>query len=314
MTNDRVVRHRSLAGPIFLIALGALFLYANHRPEFDPWPVVWRYWPLLLIFWGLGRMWDSVRERQNPQGSSSRISAGTTIAGVGFVLVLALLLWHGRGHARPYFSGTHHDSQSVERQGAQTVQAKLEMPAGELHINGGGTRLLEADFAYGGSMGAPRVEYNVSGGAGHLDITQVGNSSIHFGRSDNDWNLRFANDVPLELDLNMGSGEGTLRLQGMDLTRLHVQMGAGQLNLDLTGDRKKNLEADIHGGVGQAIIRLPKSVGVKVHASGGIGSIDTHGLKREGDEYVNDAYGKSPVSIKMNVEGGVGEITLNLEP
>jgi len=51
-----------------------------------------------------------------------------------------------------------------------------------------------------------------------------------------------------------------------------------------------------------------------VHASGGIGSIDTHGLKREGDEYVNDAYGKSPVSIKMNVEGGVGEITLDLEP
>src|SRR3989442_15543376 len=156
MTNDRGVRHRSLAGPIFLIALGALFLYASHRPEFDPWPVVWRYWPLLLIFWGLGRMWDSVRERQNPQGSSSRISVGTTIAGVGFVLVLALLLWHGRGHARPYLSGTRHDSQSVERQGAQTVQAKLEMTAGELHIDGGVTPLLEAEFSYSGSRGWAR--------------------------------------------------------------------------------------------------------------------------------------------------------------
>src|SRR3989442_10842173 len=190
MTNDRGVRHRSLAGPIFLIALGALFLYASHRPEFDPWPVVWRYWPLLLIFWGLGRMWDSVRERQNPQGSSSRISVGTTIAGVGFVLVLALLLWHGRGHARPYLSGTRHDSQSVERQGAQTVQAKLEMPAGELHIDGGATRLLEADFAYGGSLGAPPRGYNRSGGIGPLDITPSGNSRIHFFRSANSLKMR----------------------------------------------------------------------------------------------------------------------------
>src|SRR5436309_13779449 len=108
------------------------------------------------------------------------------------------------------------------------------MRAGELHIDGGATRLLEADFAYGGSMSAPRVEYNVSGGIGHLNITEVGNSSIEFGRADNDWNLRFANDVPLELDVNMGGGEGTLRLQGIDLNRLQVQMGAGQRKLDLT--------------------------------------------------------------------------------
>ena len=314
MTNEGGVRRRSLAGPIFLIALGALFLYANHRPEFDPWPVVWRYWPILLIFWGVGRMWDSIRERQNPQGSSSGISAGTTIAGLGFVLVLALLLWHGRGSAKPYFRGAHHETRTVDREGAQTVHAKLEMPAGELHLSGGAARLMEADFTYSGSLGAPRVEYNVSAGAGHLNVSQGGNSGIHFGHSDNDWSLRFAKDVPLDLDLNMGAGEGTLSLQGLDVTRLQVEMGAGQLNLDLTGDRKKDLQADIHGGVGHAIIRLPKNVGVRVHASGGIGSIDTHGLKREGDEYVNDAYGKSQVTIKMTVEGGVGEITLNLEP
>lgn len=314
MTNDQGIRRRSLAGPIFLIALGALFLYANHRPEFDPWPVVWRYWPILLIFWGLGRMWDSIRERQNPQASSSGISAGTTIAGLGFVLVLVLLLWHGRGSARPYFRGAHHETRAVDRGGAQTVHAKLEMPAGELRLSGGATRLVEADFTYSGSMDAPQVEYSVSGGTGQLHVSQGGNSGIHFGRTENDWSLRFADNVPLDLDLSMGAGQGTLRLQGIDLTRLKIEMGAGQLNLDLTGERKKDLQADIQGGVGRAVIRLPKNVGVSVHASGGIGSIDAHGLKRDGDEYVNDAYGKSPVTIKMSVEGGVGEITLNLEP
>jgi hypothetical protein len=49
---------------------------------------------------------------------------------------------------------------------------------------------------------------------------------------------------------------------------------------------------------------------VEVHATGGIGSISAHGLKRDGDAYVNDAFGKTPTSIKMTIEGGVGEINL----
>jgi hypothetical protein len=50
-----------------------------------------------------------------------------------------------------------------------------------------------------------------------------------------------------------------------------------------------------------------------VHASGGIGSISTDGLTRDGDDYVNAAYGKTPTSINLTVEGGVGTIVLTQE-
>jgi hypothetical protein len=53
---------------------------------------------------------------------------------------------------------------------------------------------------------------------------------------------------------------------------------------------------------------------VIAHASGGIGSIDVSGLKHEGDTYTNEAYGKSPATIHLKVEGGIGQITLNVEP
>ena len=36
------------------------------------------------------------------------------------------------------------------------------------------------------------------------------------------------------------------------------------------------------------------------------------GLAREGDAYVNDAHGKFAVTLRLNIEGGVG--TINLEP
>ena len=51
-----------------------------------------------------------------------------------------------------------------------------------------------------------------------------------------------------------------------------------------------------------------------LHASGGLGTINAHGLKHEGDEYSNDAYGKTPATIHLKVQGGVGQINLIQEP
>jgi hypothetical protein len=146
-----------------------------------------------------------------------------------------------------------------------------------------------------------------------LRISQDDENQIHTS-SDNHWTLHLANDVPLEIKIDMGAGHGNLRLRDIAVTRLNLDMGAGQVDVDLTGDRKSDLTADIEGGVGEANIRLPKNVGVIVHASGGLGTIDAHGLKHDGDEYTNELYGKSPVTIHLKVEGGVGRIVLTQEP
>ena len=79
---------------------------------------------------------------------------------------------------------------------------------------------------------------------------------------------------------------------------------------DLTGDRKSNLNVDIQGGVGQATIHLPSRVGVIAEAHGGIGSVNVSGLRRDGEDYVNDAYGKTPVTIHVQVHGGIGQVRL----
>jgi|SRR5579864_5187593 len=304
-------RRTSLVVPIVLISVGAMFLYANWRPAFDPWPILRTYWPLILVFIGLGKMWDATQRRQNPEGTRSGVSLGATIGALAFVLVLMILFWHGRAFTkdRRYSGDMQHQSRTVERQGAKSVNVSLEASAGEFSVSGGSSHLLEADFNYSGSYETPRVDYNVSNGLGHLTVSQD-DTNTHFGTTHNDWKLRFSNDVPLELKVEMGAGRGNFRLRDMPVTRLDVSMGAGQVDLDLTGDRKSDLEANLEGGVGQATIRLPSKVGVVVRASGGIGSVTAHGLRHDDDEYSNDAYGKTPATIRLKVEGGVGQITL----
>ena len=317
MVQDGTPRRASLVFPILLITVGAIILYSNWRPSFDPWPILWTYWPLILVFIGAGKIYDSWQRRKNPDAPTSGSSLGATVGAVAFVIVLIALLGSGRKFNR-WRGGTvyamQHQSHTVDRQNAKTVHATLELGAGDINLSGGSSHLLESDFEYRSSSGAPRVDYSVSGTTGDLRISQNDSDSHIRTSSDNHWTLHFANDLPLEIKIDMGAGRGNLRLQDIDVTRLNLDMGAGQVDIDLTGDRKSDLTADIEGGVGEANIRLPKNVGVIVHASGGLGTIDAQGLKHDGDEYTNDLYGKSPVTIHLKVEGGVGRIVLTQEP
>lgn len=319
-------RGRSVVGPIILIVLGVLFLLGTMRPDFDVWWVLARYWPLILIFIGLGQIWDYYWSHHT---ESTRIhgTSGTVLALIVLLIILIAAGLHGggrswggldhvrgRNYGRDWSDGRIlHETQAAELQGAKRVSADINIPAGSVTISAGSSRLLDADFEYDDTEGKPTVDYNVSGDHGELSVTQVDESHTRWGGREDNWDLRIGGGVPIDLRLDMGAGQSNLKMNGVDLNRLEVHMGAGELHLDLTGVRKSDLDANIQGGVGSATIRLPKDVGVRVNASGGIGSVNAHGLQRDGDAYINAAYGKTPATINLTVEGGVGEINLNEE-
>jgi hypothetical protein len=299
----------SIVGAMILIAIGIFFLAVNLHPNINPWPILFRYWPLILIFIGVGKIFDSFIFRDRTGTSTGEHFSAVSLALVVLILIFGLAIWRGRAvRGRDIM----HDTHAVELLGAHDVSANIEMPAGQLTVRGGNTRLLDSDFIYNQEEGKPSVDYSVSQGHGQLSITQEGHH-IHFGTTHNTWNLHFGSDEPLDLKLTMGAGESDLNLRDLNLHRLDINIGAGQMNLDLTGLRTANLDAVIQGGVGSGTIRLPKDVGVRVHAEGGIGSISTDGLTSADGAYVNSAYGKTPVTINLEVHGGIGEITLSLD-
>ncbi len=302
--SERPRRRGSITGALFLISVGVFFLLMNLVPNFDPWTVLFRYWPIILILLGLGKIWEAHRLRQNPGAEDGGIP-GAVVALLVFLAIIGLALTVGR-----HGTGTAiHDAQTIELQGAKSVNAEITMPAGELVLTGGSNRLLDADFNYRTSEGKPRVDYSVSGDRGQLEVTQ-NEKHIHFGGSRNDWTLRFGNAIPLDLKVELGAGKSDLNLREMNVTHLEVNMGVGRMDLDLTGDRKEDLQVDIQGGVGSAEIKLPKNVGVHVNASGGVGSVNSDGLEHEGGGYVNQVYGKTHATIQVNIQGGVGQISL----
>jgi uncharacterized protein DUF2154 len=203
------------------------------------------------------------------------------------------------------------ESQSIQAENAQSVRANLKIGAGELNVSGGADALMEADFSYNVAEWKPKVNYDVSGETGELIVKQGSGGGVNLGGdARNEWDIRLNDQVPTTLSVQMGAGESDLDLDDLTLTGLELEMGAGRTTIDLTGDYDRDFVASIQGGVGQATVQLPSEVGVRVEAQGGLGEINAEGLQKEGEAYVNDAYGDSEVTLDIDIQGGVGQINL----
>jgi N-terminal domain of toast_rack, DUF2154 len=309
------LRGTSVVFPLLLIGFGALMLLWRWMPNFHPWGVLLKYWPLLFICIGAGMIWDRTRwQSTSPDGR--RFPIGSALGTLVFLLVITILIHRDQSYF-PRYSGkasaaSTHETRTVDRGAATSLRMNVAMPAGELIFQGGGEHLLSADFFQDGSWQVPQVDYSVADTVGNLKISQSGNDQF-ITKSDNTWNLKVDNSMPLELKVDVGAGRGEFHLADVDITLLELNIGAGQAQVDLTGERAKDLLVKIEGGVGEAVVRLPKNVGVIATLHGGLGSIDVHGMKEEDGHYVNDAYGKSSKTIHLTVEGGIGQIKLEQE-
>lgn len=227
-------------------------------------------------------------------------------------------------------------SQSVELDDTDSVNVEIQMGAGTLDVSGGARDLLEASFTYNVEELDPQATYD----NGKLEIKDSGaeggiRSLFDLDDFRNEWDLKLNEEVPMEMTIGLGAGRSNLALGALALTSLNVDGGAGDVDLDLsnsqslrqleynlgagdsvidlTGDWQNDLDARIVGGVGEFDLRLPSGVGVSIQVDTGIGDIDASGLTRAGDTYTNDAYGVSDVTLRIDIEGGVGRINLDVE-
>jgi len=206
------------------------------------------------------------------------------------------------------------DYHDVDLGRARSVEVRLKMSAGELLLQGGARKLMEGYFQYNVESWKPEVEYSVSDDRrGMLSVRQEKRQGIPFGNSKNRWEIDLGEDIPLEIRIDFGAGEGHLDMRDLDLRGLDIDMGVGELTVDLSGRRETDLKVKIEGGIGSATLYFPEEIGVRVHVDGGIGSVDAQGLDKSEHTYTNDAYGRTDVSIEVEIDAGIGNVDLRMK-
>jgi hypothetical protein len=205
-----------------------------------------------------------------------------------------------------------HFQKSIDLDKSTMARVEIKMGAGELRVDGGSSKLMDADFEYNIPSWRPVVRYEASSFRGELLIEQPGSS--HGGHDSRyKWDLRLNDKVPLDIVTHLGAGEAHMNLGSVNLRSVEIHMGVGEVELDLRGKPTRDYNVEIHGGVGQAIVHLPASVGIVANAAGGIGNIDVRGLEKRGGHWINAAHEHSPVTIHLDVKGGIGNIALTAE-
>ena len=82
-TSPVPVKRSSLVGPLVLLLVGTVFLFSNLRPELSVWRLFAKYYPYLLILWGVARLVEYVAAR-----ATSRPIARTLTGGEVFLAIL----------------------------------------------------------------------------------------------------------------------------------------------------------------------------------------------------------------------------------
>lgn len=273
---------------------------------------------------------------------------------MSFALSSLVLVMAGCGG----YGSVQSESRSVDAGAATSVRADVRMASGELTIHGGASALMNGDFTYNEKL-KPEISYDVQNGQGRLVVKQPDrNISLNFGSTKNEWDIRLNDGVPIELNVDVSSGDSTLDLTSLPLTSLsidsssgntradlggsqndlvdvRIDSSSGRVDLTLDGDYEKlrtidvnsssgnvrvdlsgnwagNVDGAIKASSGDITVRVPRDPGVIVNTSTSSGRVRANGFRINGDDYVNDAYGTSNVSLKLDISVSSGDITLEL--
>jgi hypothetical protein len=78
-------RRRSIFSGLLLILIGALFLARNYGTGQQIWDILYRWWPLVFILWGVAKLYDHFMAQRTGEAAPPTVSAGEIL------LVLLLL-------------------------------------------------------------------------------------------------------------------------------------------------------------------------------------------------------------------------------
>ena len=205
---------------------------------------------------------------------------------------------------------TRNDMVSLDVNDAKSARVELRMGSGELHVNSGTSKLIEGTFSYNFDDWKPVVDYRPGGTTGGLRISQPNSSGSSVGNSVNNWDVKLNGDLPLDVVASLGAGEANLALGKMNLNRVEMSIGAGKVNMDLRGEPKRDYAVHIRGGVGETVVYLPKDVGISATPTKGIGDISIEGLEKRDRVWINPDRIGAPVTVRLDVKGGIGRIRL----
>ena len=265
-------------------------------------------WALLLIGVGVvgadGQDWRTVTMSRQVEGERSldvevRYGAGEFTVGPAETGILYRMQLR---YDEEVFEPVAERQGSALRIGTETVGRRW---MGRDHSGGKMELQLARDVAMDLSMefGAVKAEIDLGG----LRLTGL---DIETGASKTRLVVSEPNvETMEEASLEVGAAEFKARQLGnLNASRIEVDAGVGDIDLDFTGEWRRDARIMVDMGLGALTLRFPKGLGVKLVKDTFLTSLDSEGLIKRGDAYYSLDYDEAEYRVTVDVDAAFGSI------
>lgn len=282
--------YRSLFWPLVLIGIGVIALLGTmgvlSRANFV---VLFRLWPVLLILIGVDIMFG----RRSPV-IGALIGVGAIALIIGLMLVGPSQGWGDELEVK-----TGRFSEPISQATAARVSLDLSSGPTEITTLSDSGDLIDAELNYTGN-----IEFEARGDRDKtISLREHGTGSTFlfdwFTRDDDElrWDVGLSPQVPLDLEIDGGSGSVALDLDKLQLTGLNLDVGSGTIDGSLPASEQR-YDVQVDGGSGSCRLDIGDGADVSLHVDAGSGSFR---LK-------TGAY----ADINVRIDGGSGKVTIDV--
>ncbi len=285
---------------IFLIIVGVLLLLSEFGYIEFRWQDLLRFWPFILIFWGL----DLLVGEKSWAGWVALLLLVAILGAIFFGAIFFISpvaerfgirsfgLWSSQGKyyeewKLPYDPDVKNLELSLKT-GVRNVMIKNLVAGDELVIISSPSRIRIKE------------ERKKIGDILKLNLGMEENS-IFFWREAGDLDLYLSSEPTLKLFLEAGVGNNELDLRKLKVRYLDIKGGVGNISANLPS---VSMQADIKGGIGKITIYIPEGVLLDLDGEVGIGKIN---VDQEIGRWKGEDNGKI---IKLKVSTGIGDISI----
>ena len=313
---------------VLLLFVGSIILLQNFNVIDFYWGNIWRFWPMLLIIFGVNILFDRTNSK-----------TGQIISLVLLVGTLTFLFVRGQ---QPYsLRDEFSKNLNLKDEGndfnfnwdddnVDTATRLNQLDFSEPFITENPNKITVLNIAGGG------ISFNLDGETSSLFDAKVKNrknnfsltkmvsdslTTLNFKMSDgkNKFNFDGGNDVKFklnkaltwEINMKLGAGESNFDFTGFKIRTFTFNGGASALKLKFD-DQLPITDVVVKSGVADVKIEVPESSGCRITTNTGLSSKDFSGFDKISEGvYQSPNYSSSTKKIFIKLDGGLSSFEVD---
>ena len=301
MNERKSDRSRVLLG-IIIISIGILFVLNSFGYlSWYVWRSILNLWPLILIVIGLNIIFKKTKL--------------WWLVPLSFIILFTGLLFiNFSGYNSNIFfnNNLHNYSREVKYENDfKSLSFDIFYGAGRLDLkeenNDDNLCTFKADY----NRFKPEIKYNRDNKNGFILIKSTGkqkNISVL-----NEWDLKIAREIPINIDIAAGAGSINLDLEKLTVDNLSISAGVSELEIKFND---YSTETDIKAGASNIKLKVPQNCGLRIDTQNVINNnnFSEEGLIRlSNNRYQSRNFGETQNTLYIDISSSASNINLDYD-